>query len=258
MNSTLKQPKLTLIGAGPGDPELITLKGIKTLATADVVLYDALISEDLLRFAPAGAKKVFVGKRAGDHAYSQRQINDLIVDFAFHYGHVVRLKGGDPFVFGRGYEEIYHAESYNIETAVVPGISSSISVPELEKIPLTSRGVSESFWVITGTNKKGELSADIFTAAQSNATVIILMGTRKLDEIVKVYKDAGKRDWPVAIIQNGSLPDQKIAVGIIETIQEVVIEKQLGNPAVIVIGEVVAEHPEFHKIRELYNYINNL
>lgn len=258
MDGTIKHPKLTLVGAGPGDPELITLKGIRTLATADVVLYDALISEELLRFAPAGAKKVFVGKRAGNHAYSQRQINDLIVDFAFHYGHVVRLKGGDPFVFGRGYEEIYHAESYNIETAVIPGISSSIAVPELEKIPLTSRGVSESFWVITGTNTKGELSSDIHRAALSDATVIILMGTRKLDEIVEVYKKAGKRDCPVAVIQNGTLPDQKTAIGIIDTIQEVVAEKQVSNPAVIIIGEVVAEHPEFYKIREFYDYINNL
>src|SRR3546814_571470 len=131
MESTTKQPRLTVVGAGPGDPELITLKGIRALATADVVLYDALISDELLRFAPASAKKVFVGKRAGEHAYTQDQINHLIVDFAIHYGHVFRLKGGDPFVFGRGYEELYHAESYNIETTVIPGISSSIAVPEL-------------------------------------------------------------------------------------------------------------------------------
>lgn len=258
MSRTTNHPRLTLVGAGPGDPELITLKGIRTLATADVVLYDALISDELLRFAPAGARKVFVGKRAGHHAYTQEQINDLIVDFAFRYGHVVRLKGGDPFVFGRGYEEVYHADSYNIETAVIPGISSSIAVPELVKIPLTSRGVSESFWVITGTNRKGELSADISRAANSDATVIILMGTKKLREIVDVYRAAGKRDWPVAVIQNGSLPDQKVAIGIIETIQEVVSEQKVGNPAVIVIGEVVAEHPGFHKIREFYNYIHNL
>lgn len=247
-----------MVGAGPGDPELITLKGIRTLATADAVLYDALISDELLRFAPAGAKKVFVGKRAGDHAYSQDQINDLIVDFAFRYGHVVRLKGGDPFVFGRGYEEVYHAGSYNIETAVIPGISSSIAVPELEKIPLTSRGVSESFWVITGTNTKGKLTADIARAAESDATVIILMGTKKLGEIVAAYKKAGKRDWPVAVIQNGSLPGQKTAVGIIETIEEVAAEKKIGSPAVIVIGEVVAEHPDFHKIREFYDHIHKL
>lgn len=249
---------MTLIGAGPGDPELITLKGIRTLATADAVLYDALISTELLKFVPAHAKKVFVGKRAGSHSYTQDQINDLIVDFAFHYGHVVRLKGGDPFVFGRGYEEIYHAESYNIETAVVPGISSSIAVPELQKIPLTSRGVSESFWVITGTNKKGELSKDIYQAAGTDATVIILMGMKKLDEIVKVYEAAGKRDWPIAVIQNGSRQEENIAIGIIETISEVAREKKVGGPAVIVIGDVVAEHPEFHKIREFYDYIHNL
>jgi uroporphyrin-III C-methyltransferase len=145
----VKEPRITLVGAGPGDADLITIKGIKALKTADVVLYDALVNEELLEFAPQHATKVYVGKRSGDHSFSQDAINKLMIDYALNYGHVVRLKGGDPFVFGRGYEEMDHAASYSIPCAVIPGISSSIGVPGLQHIPVTHRGLSESFWVVT-------------------------------------------------------------------------------------------------------------
>ncbi|MBF9254217.1 uroporphyrinogen-III C-methyltransferase [Pontibacter sp. 172403-2] len=238
-----KQPKLTLVGAGPGDPDLITMKGIKALQQADVVLYDALISPELLQYAPAAALKVYVGKRAGQHSYKQGEINELIVKFALSHGHVVRLKGGDSFVFGRGYEELAHADKFNIATAVVPGISSSIAVPELQQIPLTIRGVNESFWVITGTTSSGEISKDIPLAAQSSASVIILMGLGKLAQIAEIYTLAGRADLPVAVIQNGSMPDEKIAIGNIHNIVERVQANAVGAPAIIVIGEVVAYHP---------------
>lgn len=238
-------PKLTLVGAGPGDPDLITVKAIQALGKADIILYDALVNKKLLLYAPPGVKKVFVGKRGGRHSFKQEQINDLIVDFAFTYGNVVRLKGGDPFVFGRGYEEIAHAESFNIKTEVIPGISSSIGVPALNGIPVTHRGLSESFWVITGTTRTGELSRDIKLAAQSTATVVILMGVHKLHEIVEVFKTSGKADLPVALIQNGSLPNAAIAIGKIHTIEQIAESLQIGSPAVIVVGEVVKLHPEF-------------
>lgn len=238
-----KLPKLTLVGAGPGDEELITLKGIKALQQADVVLYDALVNPELLRHAPATAPKIFVGKRLGKHHLTQDEINNLIVDSAYAHGHVVRLKGGDSFVFGRGYEELAHADKYNIPTAVVPGISSSIAVPELQQIPLTIRGVNESFWVITGTTSSGEVSADVSLAAKSNSTVIILMGVSKLAQISEIFAAAGKADTPVAVIQNGSLPDEKIALGNVHNIVERVAAKQVGAPAVIVLGEVVNYHP---------------
>lgn len=238
-----KLPKLTLVGAGPGDEELITMKGIKALQQADVVLYDALVNPELLKHAPATAPKIFVGKRLGKHHLTQEEINNLIVDSAYSYGHVVRLKGGDSFVFGRGYEELAHADKYNIPTAVVPGISSSIAVPELQQIPLTIRGVNESFWVITGTTSAGEVSADVSLAAQSNSTVIILMGVSKLAQISEIFAAAGKADTPVAVIQNGSLPDEKIALGNVHNIVERVEAKQVGAPAVIVLGEVVNYHP---------------
>src|SRR6202012_6148517 len=120
IKNTVKEPRITLVGAGPGDADLITLKGIKALQTADVVLYDALVNEELLEFAPESATKVYVGKRSGDHSHSQESINQLMIDYAGTYGQGRRLKGGDPFVFGRGYEELDYAASYSIKTAVVP------------------------------------------------------------------------------------------------------------------------------------------
>lgn len=240
-------PRLTLVGAGPGDAELITIKGIKAIEEADVILYDALVNRELLKYAKRDAKIIHVGKRADNHTYKQHEIHSLIAKFAFSYGHVVRLKGGDPFVFGRGHEELVFAESLGIETFLVPGISSSIAVPELQKIPLTKRGTNESFWVITGTTRSGKLSADIKLAAQSSATVVILMGMKKLKEIREVFSYYGKKETPFAIIQNGSLPDEKIGVGTVDEIEITATREKLGAPAIIVIGEVVREHEKFRQ-----------
>lgn len=236
-----KRPSVTLVGAGPGDPDLLTIKGAKALAEAQVVLYDALANEEILTYAPKKAIKVFVGKRKGCHAYTQDQINQLIVDHALTYGNVVRLKGGDPFIFGRGSEEIDFIESFGIPTLVIPGISSSIAVPAYQGISLTKRGVSESFWVITGTTSDRKLSNDVALASRSSATVVILMGMSKLSQIVALFQKEHKGETPIAIIQNGTTVHEKIGVGTIGTIQEIVEENQLGSPAIIVIGEVVRE-----------------
>ena len=241
--------KLTLVGAGPGDPELITLKGINALKSANVILYDALINPVLLEHAPQ-ARKIFVGKRKGFHRYSQDEINQKIVENAYEYGHVVRLKGGDPFVFGRGSEEIDYAENYGLHTDIVPGISSSIAVPSSIGIPLTKRGVSESFWVITGCTSNRELSLDVRLAAQSSATVVILMGMNKLSQIVSVFKGLNKEDTPVAVIQNGTLENQNSGIGEISTIEDVVKSKNLSSPAIIVIGEVVKNINEIQGLQE--------
>ncbi len=238
------KPYLTLVGAGPGDPELFTLKGVKALSTADVVLYDALVNKDLLDYAPAKSQKVFVGKRAGKHSLKQEEINELIVEYAFNYGHVVRLKGGDPFVFGRGHEEIAYAAAFGIDSSVVPGISSSIAVPELQKIPVTARGYSESFWVVTGTTKEGELSKDIHLAAQSTATVVVLMGLGKLAEIIKPFAEFRGADTPIAVIHAGTTKNEKTAIGTLDNIEAMVNDKQITTPALILIGEVVNVHPE--------------
>lgn len=234
-----KSPRVTLVGAGPGDPELITVKGINAIRSADVVLYDALVSTEILKLIPPGVPVLSVGKRSGSHEFSQDDINELIVEFAYLYGHVVRLKGGDSFVFGRGAEEIDYAESHGIRTVVVPGISSAIAVPASANIPVTARGVSESFWVVTGTTRSGEMSGDVSLAAQSTATVVILMGLKKIHEIMGLFQAHGRGDTPVAVIQNGTLPNQKNVLGTVATISGLTIEEQVGPPAIIVIGEVV-------------------
>ncbi len=240
-------PKLTVVGAGPGDPELITVKAVKTLESAQVVLYDALINRELLDYAPQ-AEHIFVGKRKDKHRYSQDEINELIVKYALERGHVVRLKGGDPFVFGRGSEEINYARSKGLDTAVVSGITSSIAVPANLGIPLTQRGTSESFWVITGTTTQRKLSDDVRLAAQSTATVVILMGMGKLNEIVEVFSRFGKEDTPVGVIQNGTTVNERSGFGTIKTIEKVVADKQLTAPAIIVIGEVVKERNELKTV----------
>lgn len=246
------EPKITLLGAGPGDPDLLTLKGVKALQTADVVLYDALTNEALLTHAPTNAIKVYVGKRSGEHSFAQDAINKLMVDYALNYGHVVRLKGGDPFVFGRGYEELDYADSYNIPVSVIPGISSSIGVPGLQQIPVTHRGLSESFWVITGTVSSGAISDDIYQAAKSNATVIILMGLKKLAEIVEIFKAEGKQNLPAAVVQNGSSDEEKLVVGTVSSILEISKREKIQAPALLIFGEVVSLHPSFKTMIKQY------
>ncbi|GGH44435.1 uroporphyrinogen-III C-methyltransferase [Dyadobacter endophyticus] len=244
--------KLTLIGAGPGDPDLITLKGIKALQKARVVLYDSLAHPSLLDYCPEDCVKILVGKRFGKTSCGQDDINDLIVEKARQYGEVVRLKGGDSFIFGRGYEEILFAAEHGIESEVIPGISSSYAAPALAGIPLTSRGMSESFWVITGTTKHHELSKDVQLAAQSTATVVILMGLHKLQEIVSIYSQLGKFDESISIIQNGTLENQKVVTGKIGNIVPLSQVSEMASPAIIVIGKVAAlPDLSYGKVREL-------
>jgi len=247
MITTNKQPKITLVGAGPGDPDLLTIKGLKAIQKADVVMYDALVGKEILAYVPKSAIRIYVGKRANDHRYSQEEINELMVRYACLHGHVVRLKGGDPFVFGRGHEELSFAINHDVEVAIVPGISSCIAVPELQQIPLTCRGVNESFWVLTGTTKAGVLSKDIAVAAQSSATVVILMGLKKIREIAKVFRKNGKGELPVMVVQDGSTEKEKTALGTINSIENEIIKNKISTPATIVIGAVVGLHPELNR-----------
>lgn len=239
------KPTLTLVGAGPGHGELITLKGIRALQQADVVLYDDLANDSLLEFAPKGTLTMYVGKRAGKVSFPQAEINELIVRLAQEHGHVVRLKGGDPYVFGRGFEEADYARQYGIDCVVVPGISSSIAVPASQGIPVTCRGVSESFWVITGTTRHGNLSDDLQLAVQSKATVVVLMGMSKLNEICAMYCQAGRSQMPMAVVQNGTRADEQCVIGQVWNIPTLVAEQGVGAPAVLIIGEVVALHPAY-------------
>jgi uroporphyrin-III C-methyltransferase len=238
--------RFTLIGAGPGDPDLISIKGAKALADADVVLYDALVHPDLLNYAKTKAEKIFVGKRANNHAYTQEETNRLIVKFALEGKHVVRLKGGDPFIFGRGQEEIDYASAFDIPCTSILGISS-VNLPGYYGIPLTKRGVNESFWAVTATTSTGKLSSDVALAAQSTATAIFFMGLNKIEEIVEIYKELGREELPVAIISRGSYEDGKVYYGTIETILGVKSSNKIASPAIIVVGEVVAENAEFYQ-----------
>lgn len=244
-------PRITLVGAGPGDPDLITRKGLKALQTADVVLYDALVAPELLEEIPASAQRIFVGKRAGCHYKKQEQINEMLVASAYEYGHAVRLKGGDPFVFGRGQEEKAYAEERGLSVAVVPGISSTISLPGLQGVPVTSRGYANSFWVVTAHTRDGGISSDLALAAKSNATVIVLMGLGRLDVITALYEAEGRGDLPVMVIQNGSLANEKCWTGTARDITEKVFAERDAGPGIIVLGEVVSLHPKFAKEKAL-------
>ncbi len=234
-------PRLTVLGAGPGDPELITLKGVNALRSADVVLYDALVNETLLDYSPATASRVYVGKRRGAKTYTQDEINERIVAYAHCCGHVVRLKGGDPFVFGRGLEEMHYAAAHGLPVEYIPGVSSAIAAGGAAGVAVTTRGASRSFWTLTATTETGELNPEIFAAARTDATVVILMGLTKIADITAVFAAAGKSGLPVAVIQHASLPQQQVVFGTVADIVGQVEQLRLGSPAVIVIGEVVAQ-----------------
>ncbi|MCL4148673.1 UNVERIFIED_CONTAM: hypothetical protein GTU68_013160 [Idotea baltica] len=237
--------KITFVGAGPGDPDLISVKGLRAIENANVILYDALVHPDLLNSAKSDAVKVYVGKRANKHRFPQQEINEMLVEYAEAYGNVVRLKGGDSFVFGRGHEELSFAQTNGIETSLIPGISSCYSVPELQEVPLTCRGVNESFWVITGTTRYGMLSSDLTHASKSTATVVILMGMGKLSQIVRLFDKNGRGNEPIMIVENGSLSTERKVLATVNTIEEQVKKHNIAAPAIITIGEVVSLHKEW-------------
>ena len=249
-----KQPKISIVGAGPGDPDLITVKGLKAIEGADVILYDALANKELLESAPNDCRMVYVGKRAGEHKMRQEKINELLVLSARKFGHVVRLKGGDPFIFGRGHEEVDYIRQSGIEVSIIPGISSATSLPLIQGVPLTKRGISDGFWVITGTKANLELSKDISIAIKTSATIVILMGISKINEISDLLIQNGREDVPIMIIQNGSLPNEKYVIGTALDIVEKVQLEKIGRPGIIVIGEVVKLHPSTinKKIKSLW------
>lgn len=235
----MNKPILYLVGAGPGDPELITVKAVRILQSAGVVLYDALANEALLKYCPNYCIKRCVGKRFGEPALLQEAINRLIVEYAFTHKRLVRLKGGDPFVFGRAQEEMEIARNAGITVEVVPGISSAMAVPASKMIPLTSRGISDGFWVTTGMTESGAIPGDLRHAAASTTTVVVLMGMGRLKEIMDIFSTYRHGNTPVAVIQNGTLPNEKMVIGDIENIYSRVESEGLKNPAVIVVGEVV-------------------
>lgn len=251
------EPHISIVGAGPGDPELLTIKGLKAIQSADVILYDALSNDLLLAEAPQHCLKIYVGKRANRHRFAQAEINRLMVQYALALGHVVRLKGGDPFVFGRGHEELSYARENGLKVDLVPGVSSCIAVPELQGIPLTRRGINESFWVLTGTTKDGQLSKDIALAIQTSATIVILMGIHKIEQIAGLFCEQGKAKLPVMVVQNGSYSYQKKVIGTAENIAKKVKEQGIGTPGIIVFGAVVGLATENLKLDQVLSVVTS-
>jgi uroporphyrinogen III methyltransferase/synthase len=231
--------KVYLVGAGPGDPGLMTVRGLQLLRDADVVVYDQLVNSVLLDEAPPAARRIFVGKQAGRHSIAQSDINEVLNNYALQGYRVVRLKGGDPFVFGRGGEEAESLASAGIPFEIVPGVSSAVAVPAYAGIPLTHRNYASSFAVVTGHEAiKSKSSVDWAKLATAVDTLVILMGLHNLPAIVaKLVAHGRAPETPAAVIQQGTTEQQKTIVATLADI----VEKSaaMKAPALIVIGEVV-------------------
>ncbi|MCF6340819.1 MAG: uroporphyrinogen-III C-methyltransferase [Sulfurimonas sp.] len=231
--------KVYLTGAGPGDIELLTLKALKVIKEADVIIYDRLANPDILKEAKNGCKFVYVGKEDGKHIVPQDDINEIIYQNALKYENVVRLKGGDPFVFGRGGEEAIYLLDRDIKFDVIPGITSAISAPAYAGIPVTHRGVAVSFRVVTGHESPHKKESQIpWETFKTDDTIVFLMGLHNLPKISKKLMEMGKAsNYPVAVISKGTTKDQKVIVG---TLSDIVKKaKDVPTPALIVVGKVV-------------------
>jgi uroporphyrin-III C-methyltransferase len=244
---TAGKGRVWLVGAGPGDPELITVRALNLLRRADVVVYDSLVNQTFLEEVRPGAQIIFAGKRAGTHSMSQETLNNLLVKLAQAGKEVVRLKGGDPFVFGRGGEEAEALREAGVAFEIVPGVSSAVAVPAYAGIPLTHRDYASSFTVLTGHEKAGATTGDGGAPIPWDAlvklggTLVFLMGVGQLSRITTGLLEAGQAaDTPAALIEWGTTSRQRTVTGPLSKIVEIAREANLGTPAVTVIGQVVA------------------
>lgn len=239
--------KVYLTGAGPGDPELLTVKARRAIRQADVILYDRLVNETILQEAKKDVLLVYVGKEDGRHTIPQDQINEQLYTYALQYAKVVRLKGGDPLVFGRGGEEALYLSQRGIAFEFIPGVTSAIAVPAYAGIPVTQRGINTSFRVLTGHQaacpKCGKDHGFDAGALRENETLVILMGLHGLDKITQsLIKQGVDPTTPCAIIENGTLPTQRCVTATLETIVDA--SDGMGSPAIIVVGETVKLHAQ--------------
>ena len=237
--------KVYLIGGGPGDPELITVKAVRILGQADVILYDALVGPGIRQYFNPEAELIDVGKRADKHTVPQEEMNRMLVEQAKKHRIVARLKGGDPYVFGRGGEEAEELAKNNVEFEVIPGISSAIAAPAAASIPVTHRDLASSVTFITGHEDptKGESALNFKSLAAMNGNLVILMGVSRLRDNVKALLDNGKAlDTPVAIVEKGTTSGQRVTVGTLATIVEIAEKRGVEAPAIVVVGDVVKMH----------------
>jgi uroporphyrin-III C-methyltransferase len=249
-----KMGNVYLVGAGPGDPELITIKALKSIQKADVILYDRLVNKELLDEAKPGADLIYCGKLPNYHTMKQETINYLLVKYAKQGKVVTRLKGGDPFVFGRGAEEAEALAKHGLSFEIVPGITAGIAAPAYAGIPITHRELGHSFAVVTGHCTKGKpKDIDWKSLAKGVDTLAIYMGVGNLPYICEqLLKNDKKANTPVAIIQEGTTKEQRTVTGTLRTIVTVAEETKIKNPAMIIVGEVVRFRDKLHQL-ELMN-----
>ena len=230
--------KVYLVGAGPGANDLISLRALNILGKCDTVVYDRLASEDF--YKDLDCEKIDVGKKVGHHSVKQNEINEIIVQKALEGKTVVRLKGGDPFIFGRGGEEVIALQEHNIPYEVIPGITSAISVPELAGIPPTHRKISQDLHIVTGHTAEEE-NVNYKALAQEKGTLVFLMGVGNIEKIANRLMEFGKdENTPVAFIEKGSTPDERITKTTLKNAYATVVEENVKPPAIIVMGEVVS------------------
>jgi uroporphyrin-III C-methyltransferase len=244
--------KVYLVGAGPGDPDLLTLRGKNCLEQAEVVLYDRLVSAELLEHAVQSAELIYVGKQAGKHRANQREIERLLLRKAREGKMVVRLKGGDPFVFGRGGEEAVALKRAGVPYEIVPGVSSAIAAPAYAGIPVTHRSCASSVAIVTGhMTSKDNGQVKWSELARNVDTLVIVMGLHNLREIMHRLLESGcEPQRPVALIHAATLPSQKSVLGTVQTIADLADQAKLQSPTVIVVGEVVRLGRELHWFSE--------
>ena len=233
-----------LVGAGPGDPDLITLKAIKVLKKADVVIYDRLANEEILEYAQ-GAKMIYVGKKAGEHYKKQPEINQILVEESLKNDVVVRLKGGDPFVFGRGGEEMFALLEKGINVEFIPGVTSAIGVPTCAGLPVTHRGVATSLTIVTGHEDPTKANKQVKWDFKAD-TIVILMGVGLLEENTREIMKYKDPKTPVCVIEKGTSPDQQIITGTLENITQ----NQINTPALVIVGHVVDIYKKAQQIKE--------
>lgn len=241
MNQKTKTGKVYIIGAGPGDAGLITLKAIDCLRLADIVIYDNLVNEELLKYAPTHARFIYAGKKGGDHTLSQTEINNILVKESLAGNTVARLKGGDPFIFGRGGEEAEELVAQGVPFEVVPGVTSAIAVPAYAGIPLTHRGLSSTVAFITGHEDPTKEKSDIdWQALAGISTLVFLMGVKNLGQITKELIQRGKSpDTPAALIRRGTTPQQEVITGTLANIAILAHANEFKPPAILVVGKVI-------------------
>jgi uroporphyrin-III C-methyltransferase len=232
--------KVYLVGAGPGEPKLLTLRAAELLRKADIVIYDRLVGKSILKLAPKSARKIYVGKRSGKHEVPQDKINELLISCSKEGKTVVRLKGGDPFLFGRGGEEAEILAENNIDFEMVPGVTSAVATPEYAGIPLTHRDYASSVAIVTG-HRAGDSEKPVNWSKLADGvdTVVILMGMESLEAIVKkLIEGKVNPDKPIAIVEQGTTKLQRSFIGNLKTIVKTAKENNVKPPAIIVIGEV--------------------